>query len=143
MNSSEKARKGGAILFLVALCIFSTGQLLLNEYESGTGPWGSDARSEYLRRFEGVQERLPPVVALGYMSDDFFYPKLAPRPYIWAGYRLACYGLAPRVIERGIDYEYVLGNFHHVQIDERFRHEGLVVAEKFGNGVVLFRRVSE
>ena len=53
----------------------------------------------------------------------------------------AQYVLAPRLLARGTDGEWVLGNFTRPADFAAFgRSHGLVLQQDFGNGAVLFRR---
>ena len=87
-------------------------------------------------RFSDVRKKIPPNGKLGFLSDK--------EVGTLAGDTLfgtAQYALAPRLLLKTTDSDWVLGDYAQpTDYDAAGAIYGLKVVERFGNGVVLFRK---
>jgi hypothetical protein len=87
-------------------------------------------------RLERVQSAIPEKAVLGYLTDAV--PGSVVGDAMFNG---AQYVLAPRVLQKGVAFDLVLGNFTKPgDFAAVGRAQGLGLERDFGNGVVLFRR---
>ena len=87
-------------------------------------------------RFAALASAVPKDEVLGYLSD-------AQEGSVADGvlFTSATYVLAPRLVERSVAHDYVLGNFTRpADFAAVGRGVGLRLQQDFGNGVVLFRK---
>lgn len=88
-----------------------------------------------VQRLGPVLAAVPQDAVMGYLTD-------APSGVVDAAmFDGALYTLAPRLLERGADHAWVLGNFTRPgDFEAVARSHGLRLVQNFGNGVVLFRK---
>ena len=87
-------------------------------------------------RLERVQSAIPEKAVLGYLTDAV--PGSVVGDAMFNG---AQYVLAPRVLQKGVAFDLVLGNFTKPgDFAAVGRAQGLGLERDFGYGVVLFRR---
>jgi hypothetical protein len=87
-------------------------------------------------RFAGLRGAVPVDAIVGYLAD------LPPEDTTAQVMFLAAqYHLAPRLLQKRDDYDFVLGNFTRpADFASIGRQHGLRIERDFGNGVVLFRK---
>jgi hypothetical protein len=91
------------------------------------------------QRLAGVIQAVPANAIIGYLSDMQDGSTIA-----LAMFNSARYTLAPRLLVEGTDRDFVLGNFTKPSDWNAVASEhGLQFVRDFGNGVVLFRKVSK
>ncbi len=103
--------------------------------------WQAQNRDPYMiaaqfSRLAPVAAAVPEDAVMGYLTD-------VPEGSVASSAMLigAQYVLAPRLLARGTDGEWVLGNFTRpADFAALGRSRGLELQQDFGNGAVLFRR---
>ena len=106
--------------------------------------------SAYLNRFKPLREILPRSGAIGYIDgladEDITTPRkkyLIDEKLPTLQLYLAQYSLAPIILVRSLDCQFVVGNFRDSKPDfKTYRKMGLIPLRDLGNGVVLFGRES-
>jgi hypothetical protein len=87
-------------------------------------------------RLAGLRAAVPENAILGYVTDVDEAQPLASSMLL-----AAQYALAPRLLQKGITRDLVLGNFTHPQDFAAFAQQrGLRLERDFGNGVLLFKK---
>lgn len=95
--------------------------------------------SAQIDRLAGVISAVPSAAIVGYISDVHDNSTIA-----LAMFNSARYALAPRLLVEGTDRDLVLGNFTKPADWNTVASEhGLQLAQDFGNGVVLFKKVAK
>jgi len=96
------------------------------------------------KRFDDVKILLKNEHIIGY-TDEAFGPIDYRDGKRFEPYYLAQYALAPLILEADItSYRYVLGNFKEDFFYQNIAGKtGLRVVQNFGNGVVLFEKISK
>jgi hypothetical protein len=124
---------------IMAACLICLWGAL--EYSSAESAYQHQNHDPYLiadqaTRFAPFESSVPPNAILGYLSDA-----AAGSVADSTMFTSATYTLAPRLVERGVRHEYVLGNFTRpADFAALGRGNGLRLQQDFGNGVVLFRK---
>lgn len=124
---------------LMAACLVCLWGAL--EYSAAESEYQHQNHDPYLvadqaTRFAAFESSVPRNAILGYLSDA-----AAGSVADSTLFTSAAYTLAPRLVERGVDREYVLGNFTRpADFAALGRSHGLRMQQDFGNGVVLFRK---
>jgi hypothetical protein len=87
-------------------------------------------------RFQALMNAVPERAELGYLTDA------EPGSVTESSMTLSAqYALAPRILEKSVAPEWVLGNFTRpADFAALGRSKGLRLQQDFGNGVVLFRQ---
>ncbi len=101
---------------------------------------GKDARSLWEERLQRLRNDLPKQGTVGYISEQDIPG--APFDPIDTNeeYALTQYFLAPLIVQRGTDYEYVIGNFGSPDYDYQVEKTlGVEQAASYGMGIFLFR----
>lgn len=88
----------------------------------------------YGRRFVALRKTLPAHGVVGYISDK------TGDEATWEYYQTQ-YFLAPLLLDRSSDREFVVGNFQHPYVDaDWLANHNLILLQDFGDGVMLFSR---
>lgn len=119
------------VLLLTASALFSTVTACLKIHIFAQNP--VDAMTLYERRFEELRKSLPAHGTIGYISDE------AGDDGTWDYYRTQ-YALAPLVVERTAEREFVVGNFRDGDDGKIRANYDLILLKNFGNGVMLFAK---
>jgi hypothetical protein len=91
-------------------------------------------------RLSLLSEELPKNGVVGYIAD-WDVPGYGESSDLETEYRLTQYALAPVVVARGPDYDYVVGNITVVEFDETLQeYFHLTVQREFGYGFLLLRK---
>src|SRR5437867_2653479 len=101
-------RKGALLVLMLWICgtfvLDTKWSAPINRIQSTA--IGKDERTLYFKRFDALQGAWKWPDTLGYIddspTDDWFQDHLFSTRF----------ALAPIMVEKGIDYEYVIGNFH-------------------------------
>lgn len=104
-----------------------------------------DEVSRHEVRFQAVKQALPGHGVVGYISDEPAHVTDLMSPAAreaFKRYLLTQYALVPIVLSRGLDGELVVGDFSQPAPDGVVTPPGFVMVKDFGQGVVLFRRLS-
>lgn len=92
------------------------------------------------KRLSSLSEELPIKGVVGYIAD-WDVPGQGESSDLETEYRLTQYALAPVVVARGPDYDYVVGNITVTQFDEALEeYFHLLVQREFGYGILLLRK---
>ena len=135
-TGASSMRRTAGILAACLICVWGALQ-----YSSGESEYQHQNHDPYLiadqaTRFEAFESAVPRNAILGYLSDA-----IAGSVADSTMFTSATYTLAPRLVERGVQREYVLGNFTRpADFAALGRASGLRLQQDFGNGVVLFRK---
>ena len=111
------------------------------EYSSAESAYQHQNHDPYLvadqfPRFAALASAVPQNEVLGYLSDA--QPGSVADGTLFTS---ATYVLAPRLVDRSVAHNYVLGNFTRpADFAALGRGSGLRLQQDFGNGVVLFRK---
>ena len=137
--STRTAVVSAAIVILAAAGLLNLYQVVDAQARQGD-PYQIDAQ---IARLQPAVAALPPRVQAGYVSDM----DLATARGLLA-FNAARYAMAPRLLTRdataAADAGWVLGNFSQpVDYGALGTQRGLTLAQDFGNGVVLYRRVGK
>jgi hypothetical protein len=90
----------------------------------------------YEKRFAMLMELLPKQGVVGYISNKFDDPAEDAKAF-----QLTQYAMTPIIVVRGKNRPLIVGNFNNTDIEiEIYEKDGLILAEDFGNGVLLFER---
>ncbi|HXS97267.1 MAG TPA: hypothetical protein VN736_21870 [Candidatus Limnocylindrales bacterium] len=132
MNRATAGLSAAAVLCLCGALLFYNEE---TTYErQNADPYMVAAQAE---RLAPLAAAVPRDAVLGYITD-------APGgPADTAMFTAAEYTLAPRLIERSANHEWVLGNFTHPGDFFAYAKDGLMLQRDFGNGVVLYRRAGK
>ncbi len=114
-----------------------------NDLRTSYWAWLKRSKPDAVTR---VEERLKPAAAVlprfgvvGYLSDEDSFTTAGMRRYY-----LTQYALAPLVVSRSAQGEFVLGNFKDPsKAVELARQSGLSVEHDFGGGLMIFRRKAQ
>ena len=146
MTPQRRFIRIAAVIGLVLFSLYATVQnglfvRQLSEKDSSK----LDQVSNWETRLKPVLSHLPPdVTILGYVADwdlpDVQYNLVdQDQEYV-----LTQYALAPRMIEPGIEYEWIIGNFvepsYRVWLDAKVGHYKLF---QFGKGIFLIHRLPQ
>ena len=105
-----------------------------------------DEVSRYEARFGALKRALPPHGVVGYVSDnDPIAMRDAASPQArlaFKRYLITQYALVPVVLLRSADADLVVGDFETPASASGSAPAGFATVKDFGDGVVLFRRVS-
>jgi hypothetical protein len=128
--------KSGSVAVAAVLCLWGTVEFLAFELNYQQKYRDQFEVSKQLVRFEGVRAMLPEDAVMGYLTDlEHGTPKF------YAMFGEAQYTLAPRILQWGSRYDWVLGNFAGpIPFPPTGDRRGLRVERDFGAGVVLLRR---
>ena len=92
--------------------------------------------AEQRARLAELQAALPSNAILGYVTDID-----DTQPVAGAMLFSAQYTLAPRLLQKGVNHDLILGNFTRPEDFAAFgRQRGMRLERDFGNGVVLFKK---
>jgi hypothetical protein len=92
--------------------------------------------SKQLPRFEALRDTLPQDAIIGYVSDLKKGTLQADSMF-----GAAQYALAPRILQWGPEYRWVLGNFANGEQAENWAGQrGLRIQRRFDAGLILFSR---
>jgi hypothetical protein len=128
--------KSGFVAVAAVLCVWGTVEFLAFELNYQQKYRDQFEVSKQLVRFEGVRAMLPEDTVMGYLTDLEHGTLKAD-----AMFGEAQYALAPRILQRGAGYDWVLGNFAGpIPFTPTGDQRGLRVERDFGAGVVLLRR---
>jgi hypothetical protein len=96
-----------------------------------------DQITVYEKRFSALKAFLQNQPVVGYVSDYGDNSKAGG-----LAYRMAQYVLAPTILVRGVNRDFIIGNFQttHPNI-KAFEKDNLSLHMDFGNGVILFERM--
>lgn len=137
-QASNNLLTGGGIFLSAALTMLGAFQ-----YMDAETTRQSESRDVYkvgaqTARFAEFQTAVPQNAILGYITDVDDAQPIASAMLLSAQYTLV-----PRLLERGVLQDLVLGNFTHPADFVAFgQQRGLKLERDFGNGVILFKRDS-
>ena len=136
LDSSGRTRL--AVFLLTAFAILSSGQLLYKSLRSGIPQCGTDVVSLGEQRYAHLKSSLPCSGVVGYVADGRYFAENT-----LGSFCLAQYALAPLVVVRSRDCEWVVGDFGADPSPTQLSaDEGFVLVAEGSGGVKLFRRVS-
>jgi hypothetical protein len=124
---------------VAAMCLLSIWGAL--QYYSAEAAYQRENRDPYMiaeqmTRFAPLAAVVPAGAVLGYLTDA--EPGSVADSTLFTS---ATYALAPRLVERGVAHDFVLGNFTRPSDFAAIgRSSGLRLEQDFGNGVVLFKK---
>jgi hypothetical protein len=104
-----------------------------------------DEVSRYEARFRALKQAVPGHGVVGYVSDDpgAMADQASPEARrSFKRYLITQYALVPVVVLRSLDAELVVGDFSASTPDGASTPPGFVMVKDFGQGIVLFRRLS-
>jgi|WetSurMetagenome_2_1015567.scaffolds.fasta_scaffold146141_3 hypothetical protein len=135
-----------SLAFLLILCgiaLFSNVQLFFSVWKSwNLSAINQDPSTLWENRIEAVRDDLPEEGELGYISE-MDIPGMAYNAIDTnEEYVLTQYYLAPRLLIRGKNYPYVIGNLADLNVESTTQLEeltGLEFVASYGNGIYLFR----
>ncbi len=101
---------------------------------------GRDGRSLWEQRLEELRSDLPKQGMVGYVSEQ----NIPGAPYDPVDsneeYALTQYFLAPLIVQRGTQYEYVIGNFGNPEYDYKVEETlGIEQIASYGMGIYLYK----
>ncbi len=101
---------------------------------------GQDGRSLWEQRLTELRGDLPKQGVIGYVSEQDI-PGAAYDPVNSnEEYALTQYFLAPLIVQRGTDYDYVIGNFGNPNDDYQVEKTlGIEPAASYGMGIYLYK----
>jgi len=129
-------RVTAAILVAALLCLWGVSQTyaLETDYQrQNADPYQISAA---FQRLEPLRAAVPEDAVLGYVTDTETGSAVESAMFL-----AAQYVLAPRLLEKNVTHEWVLGNFTRPADFAAFgKTKSLRLERDFGGGVVLFRR---
>jgi hypothetical protein len=135
-NDRFPMRTSAGITLAALICLYGSLQFYSSEsayQRQNQDPYMISAQES---RFAAIRSAVPDGAVVGYLTD-------ADPGSTLDGVLLhsAAYALAPRLLDRGLNHEWVVGNFTQPRdFDALARGNGLQLQQDFGNGVILFRR---
>jgi hypothetical protein len=103
------------------------------------GVRGRDEISCFLKCFDGIRETLPERAAVGFFSDV----ALEGSAEFGKTFFLTQYALAPILVANGLEHELAVGVVRSPSESSLLKEKGLSVVRRFGDRVVLLRKVSK
>lgn len=140
---SLRIRIGLGLLGLFAAASqFQSLRAAIGEYRGLAQP---DEVSRNEARFQALRAALPGHGVVGYISDlgATTDPASSEARQSFKRYLLTQYALVPHVVVRNVDAGLVVGDFSASAPDGRVTPAGFVMVKDFGEGVVLYRRLSK
>lgn len=126
--------KAGVLLLCVSAVIYSV-EICRRTHVLTKEP--TDRVTLHETRLAELRKRLPARGVVGYVADDFG----ADQDKAWRRFATTQYSLAPVILERTTAHELVVGVFDDPGAIPAVSDAGnLLVAEEFGEGVVLFTK---
>lgn len=126
------------IALILCFALISEAQLLR---QAVTAYRGGDEVGEHETRFRALRRHLPPRGVVGYMSDGKREPQGAEGARYVRQYFMTQYVLSPILVADTTDADLVVGNFFMSRSAPGRPLPGFELAQDFGEGVALFRRV--
>lgn len=130
---------------LASFCLISAGRLLLDTLKSfNPSNVSNDMVSSWDTHMRLVQAALPSdISSAGYLENADL--KGLTQTQDLAEFFLTQYGLAPIVVQKGLDHEWIVGNFGHTLAPHELsildRMLGLHTTQDFGFGIYLIHRI--
>jgi hypothetical protein len=136
MRSRGQVRvKAGVLLLCVSAVIYSVELCRRTHVLTKEPP---DQITLHERRLAELRRRLPAHGVVGYVADD---SDGADKDKAWRRFATTQYSLAPVILERTTAHELVVGVFDDPGAIPAVAAGGnLLLAEEFGEGVVLFKK---
>ena len=126
------------VLVVLAVFLINAGALVASAYSSlKTGP-SNDEVVISEGRLNDLKDHLPAGAIVGYVTDGEVMKGELLRLDDCRRFYMTQYALAPHLVVRETNKDYVVGNFSSEEA-ARATLPGLTVEKDFGNGVILMR----
>ena len=135
-----------AIVVLVALSLSLSAYNVFGLLRSpGTQPAKQDEVSNWESRMQPIKHKLPPgTTYVGYLADEDLRPVWAPTNDELVEFDLTRYSLIPIVVQHGVKYPWIIGNFSAKNFDGWLTHAiGAHTIDDLGSGIYLIHRAAK